>query len=233
MRAVAVSGWGQPADALAAVAPDAAFVNFADLDARFTLDAIAEAGKDCELAIGWSLGGQLLVRAIAAGMMRPKKLVLVATSFQFVASPLLPPPASGGSKNIGMPRDTFRMFRDNYAENPERTLRKAWDLIAYGDTREAEVKKHLAREDMKKALAGNWLAWLDDLERFSCEGLVLDDFPPTLLIHGDRDAVVRYEQSERFLERLPQARLVTFSGCGHAPHWHDAKRAKEEIKNHV
>lgn len=221
MRAIALSGWGQPADALKIIAPDAVFVNFADLDAPFALDAIAEAGKDCDLAIGWSLGGQLLVRAVAAGMMRPKKLALIAPSFRFVKQ--------GGG--IGMPQDTFRMFRDNYAANPKRTLKKAWDLIAYRDAREAKVKEHLARQDIKKALAGNWLSWLDDLEQFSCETLVFKDFPPSILIHGDRDEVVYPEQARRFMDVLPQARLELFRGCGHAPHWHDAEKVRELIQN--
>ncbi len=223
MRTLCISGWGQPYDALAGIAPDATHIDYTQLaDAEATLAAIAKAAKDHDTVIGWSLGGQLAVRAIAAGLMKPKKLVLIAASFQFVKR----------ENDIGMPRDTFRMFRDNYIGNPERTLKKAWELIAYGDTREQEVKKHLARQDMKKALAGNWLQWLDDLEQFSCEGLVFKDIPPTLLIHGDRDAVVRHEQSQRFLGMLPEARLVTLPGCGHAPHWHDAKQVKELCSTH-
>lgn len=213
MRILAISGWGQPHDALSSIAPDATHVDYAQLsNAEAALAAIAKAAAGHDLVVGWSLGGQLAVRAIAAGMITPKKLVLIATSFRFVKK----------KNGIGMPRDTFQMFRDNYAANPERTLKKAWELIAYNDTREQEVKRHLARQDMKKALAGNWLAWLDDLEHFSCEGLVFKDFPSTLLIHGDCDAVVRHEQSQRFMEALPEARLVTIPGCGHAPHWHDA-----------
>lgn len=224
MRTLAVSGWGQPYDALSGIAPDATHIDYTQLaEAERALEAIAKAAPGHDLAIGWSLGGQLLVRAIAAGMLRPKKLVLIAPSFRFVKK----------KNGIGMPEDTFRMFRDNYAANPERTLKKAWDLIAYGDAHAAEVKKHLARHDMKKVLAGNWQAWLDDLERFSCEGLAFKDFPPTLLVHGDRDAVVYPEQARRFMEVLPQARLATFEGCGHAPHWHDAKRVKELCSMHA
>lgn len=235
MRTLAVSGWGQPAQALSSIAPDANTVDYAKLDPSAALAAIAAAGKNAELVIGWSLGGQLLVRSIAEKKIQPKKLVLISSSFQFVRPLPNPPPQAGEGRvgDIGMPPDTFQMFRDNYAADPARTLKKAWDLIAYQDVRESQVKKYLAAQDFKKTLAGNWLQWLDDLETFSCEGLMFEHFPPTLLIHGDRDAVVRHEQSERFLKALPKAKLVTFNGCNHAPHWHDAQRVQELCLTHA
>lgn len=47
--------------------------------------------------------------------------------------------------------------------------------------------------------------------------LVLQQCPtmPTLLVHGDRDGVVPYRQSEWLLQALPQASLVTVPGAGH------------------
>ncbi len=49
---------------------------------------------------------------------------------------------------------------------------------------------------------------------------ITSDFPPTLLLHGDKDDDVPYEQSVLIAERLKQCgvahRLVTMAGLGHA-----------------
>ena len=194
---------------------------------KHTDDALADIAaqaKDHDMVIGWSLGGQLAVRAIAAGMFRPKKLVLIATPFQFVATDKNP---------VGMKRDLYDKFHDNVARNPERALRKAWELIHKGDTRADEVRAHLDKQDKQKALKNDWLHWLDMLDGFSADGMDVADFPLTLLIHGDRDVVVGYEQSQRFSTAIPYAELIIMHGAGHAPHWHDAGAVQKAIKEHA
>jgi pimeloyl-[acyl-carrier protein] methyl ester esterase len=225
MRTLALSGWGQPHDALAAILPDATHFDYARHDSMETaIAAIAAAAKNHARVVGWSLGGQLAVRAIAKGIVKPKRLVLIGVPFQFIRNDRL---------KLGLPRDTYDMFCANYKNNPERTMKKSWELIAYGDTREAEVKAQLAKQDRKKVLENDWQRWFTMLSDFSCDELDFSEFPPTLVIHGDKDAVVWHEQAAYFIKRLPHSRLETFSGCGHAPHWHDTKKCRELMKNHV
>lgn len=224
MRILALSGWGQPHDVLSAVVPAATHVDYVHLEsAEAALAKIGKVGQACDAAIGWSLGGQLLVRAIAEGLIKPKRLVLIATPFQFVATKESP---------LGMPADTFAQFRENYANDPERTLRKAWELIAYGDEREHKVRAAMDRQDVQKVLSRNWLRWLDLLQ-FSCEALSFKKFPPTLLVHGEKDAVVWPNQAERFAAAIPKAKLELWEGCGHAPHWHDTDALKALVKGHM
>jgi pimeloyl-[acyl-carrier protein] methyl ester esterase len=225
MRTLALSGWGQPHDALAAIAPDATHFEYAHHDsAEEAITAIAKAAKNHERIIGWSLGGQLAVRAIAEGLIKPKKLVLIGVPFQFVKNNSLP---------IGMPAGTYDTFKQNYAANPDRTLRKSWELIAYGDSEEAKIKLQLGKHDRKKILEKNWQRWLEHLNNFSCDTLRFENFPPTLIIQGDQDAIVRYQQAEFFARHLPHSRLHTMPGCGHAPHWHDTQKIQELIENYV
>jgi pimeloyl-ACP methyl ester carboxylesterase len=47
---------------------------------------------------------------------------------------------------------------------------------------------------------------------------------PTLLVWGDRDQMMLYAEQEMLLRSLPAARLVTFTGAGHAPHWEEPER---------
>jgi len=221
MRVVTLSGWGQPHDALAAIAPEAYHIDYAKHDnVQNALAEIAEHKSD--IVIGWSLGGQLAVRAMAARAFTPSKLVLIATPFQFVTMP---------DKPLGMGRDTYRKFRNNYAKTPERTLNKAWELIYHGDKNADRVRAHLEKNDKKLALEKNWLFWLDALDGYSLHGEDLNYLPPTLLLHGDKDAVVAMEQSDLFARAIPQAKTVIFAGAGHAPHWHDTELVRRHIRD--
>src|SRR5690606_16003523 len=116
------------------------------------LERIAQEGARHERIVGWSLGGQLVVRAIAEGRVRPASLVLIAAPFQFVETPEV---------RLGMKRDQYDKFRNNYARNPERTLNKAWELVAKDDARADSVRRYMEMSDRRGVLAADWLAWLD------------------------------------------------------------------------
>lgn len=223
MKTATLSGWGQPHDALAVIAPEATHIDYAHhKSVPDALAYISAQAKDSDMVIGWSLGGQLAARAIAAGMFKPKKLVLIATPYQFVTTQ---------KKSLGMKRDLYDKFRNNVARHPERALHKAWQLIASGDSRANQVRAHLDKQDKRKILEKNWLHWLDMLDGFSFDGINLADFPPTLLIHGDKDAVVSPEQSRRFSAAIPYAKLMIINDAGHAPHWHDGEMVTQILRS--
>ncbi len=52
---------------------------------------------------------------------------------------------------------------------------------------------------------------------------------PTLIIHGDVDAVVPVSGGERFAESIPDARLEIYEGIGHLPH----EEAPDRVANHI
>jgi len=225
MKTLALSGWGQPHDALSHIAPDAHHLDYAhSKSVEEALALIAEAGQGVQRIIGWSLGGQLAVRAIAAKLIAPKQLVLIAVPFQFVAD-------SPGS--IGMKRDLYDKFLGNYARAPERTLSKAWELIVKGDAREEKVRGLAHAADKQAVMQRNWLRWLELLDGFSCAGLAFSHFPPTFLVQGAQDAVVGAQQMEYFAGAIPGATSLLLEDCGHAPHWHAPQMLKERIEAHV
>jgi pimeloyl-ACP methyl ester carboxylesterase len=55
----------------------------------------------------------------------------------------------------------------------------------------------------------------------------------TLLIWGDRDAVIPVEHARSVHAQLPQSRLVVFPGAGHEPHRHDPERFATLIREFV
>lgn len=225
MHTVTLSGWGQPHDALSVIAPNSHAIDYAhaaSVEAAFHL--IAEEAKAAERIIGWSLGGQLAVRAIAGGYIAPKQLVLIATPYQFMMQDALA---------IGMGRQTFGQFRDNFEKNARRTLNKAWELIHHNDIRTDYIELHMRAFDKDAVLKKDWLRWLDILKDFSCETLDFTSFPNTLLIHGEEDVVVEKNQSQQLARRITGATLQLWEGCGHAPHFHDAARLVKAINDHV
>ncbi|HEY6880594.1 MAG TPA: alpha/beta hydrolase, partial [Polyangiales bacterium] len=52
---------------------------------------------------------------------------------------------------------------------------------------------------------------------------------PTLLVWGDRDAVIPYEHARLAHDAMPGSRLETFRGAGHFPHHTDPKRFLEVL----
>lgn len=225
MKILTLSGWGQASDALSAIAPHATHFDYSHFE---TVDdaifALAIEAKKHDAVIGWSLGGQLVVRAIAAGLVLPKKLVLIGVPFQFVKNDDL---------EIGMPADQFQKFRDNYAKNSARTLAKAWELVAVGDKNTHHIKAHLQNYNQAEMLTRNWLHWLDMLNGFSCKTLDFSNFPPSLLLHGENDAVVSHSQSHKFEKLIPQTKRVSIADAGHAPHWHDNQLIIKHIQEYI
>lgn len=222
MKALYLAGWGQPADSLRLSGVDAQPFSYADYDTLQTaLGGIAEHAVHCDAVIGWSLGGQLAVLATAAGLMQPKKLVLVAAPFQFVASNKL---------ELGMNRAQFALFRDNYIASPKRTLDKAWELVIKDDKHGAKLRQEHMQQGKDAMLQQNWQNWLKQLDGISCHDVALSNLPPTLLLHGTNDVVVDVAQSHHYAKHIPDSKLVTFSGCGHAPHWHAPDKVQVAIK---
>lgn len=221
MRIACLSGWGQPANALASLVPGALHIDYSrHSSANAALLEIAAQARGHEIIIGWSLGGQLALRAIAAGLVKARKLVLIAAPFQFVSQAQNP---------LGMPQDMFEKFRANYERNPEQTLHKAWELIAKDDANEETVRSHLLAQDRAAVLRQPWLYWLDALSSYSCESLYVDETPDTLIIQGARDLVVYPEQANALKGLLPAAKLHRLGGSGHAPHWHDGAMLNQLI----
>ena len=220
MKLLALSGWGQPPDALSGIMSEAQTLDYARHGN--VRDALQELQGTYDAIIGWSLGGQMAVRAMAAGVLDAKKLVLIAAPYQFVAMPAL---------KLGMPQDVFAMFRAHYATDAGRMLAKSWASILKGDERHAKVRGMLELQDIETLAHLPWLNWLDVLEGFSCDRIDMSRLPPTLLLHGDNDAVVHHAQSQAFMEKLPQAKLVTFTQCGHAPHWHNPAGVTRAIED--
>lgn len=218
MSTLLLSGWAQPVDALAHLVDDAVLFDYSD---HASPEAAIEAMRDlkAEKVIGWSLGGQLAMRAIAAGALKPQHLTLIAAPLQFVSTPELK----------GMDATTYQLFRESYAKEPARTKERFHALVAKGDVKFRAVMDLLGHhpqvEDTRR-----FLPWLDALAAHRFDRAQLASFPRTLIIHGMNDHIVPLAQSEALVQLLPDAKLQAWEGVGHAPHLHDADRLREALR---
>ncbi len=215
-----LSGWAQPADAVAQVIGDATSVDYSDYPSPAATFAELKNRSRPRLVVGWSMGGELAIRAILAGVLKPEKLILLAAPYQFV---------SGGSFNGGMDPVTYRQFRDSYARDPARTRQRFHALVAKGDARSREVMAQLTHHPQVDDTA-RWLPWLQQLGAGSLRDVDLAALPPTLIIHGTNDHIVPIAQGEMLAGRIPGAQLQRWEEAGHAPHLHDKLRLLQVIE---
>jgi pimeloyl-ACP methyl ester carboxylesterase len=56
---------------------------------------------------------------------------------------------------------------------------------------------------------------------------------PTLVIHGDADRLLGYENGREIAALIPDARLSTLEGTGHMFWWEQPERSAELIREHA
>jgi pimeloyl-ACP methyl ester carboxylesterase len=218
MRTLVLSGWTQPVDALShALDGEIIHFDYSDYPSPEASFAGLKALSAIDNVVGWSMGGQLAVRAIEAGALRPRHLTLVAVPWQFVAP-------------FGMGAKTFELFRESYMRDPARLKERFGGLIAKGDKHARQILEEM-RHHPEVGNTQRWLPWLDELGTYSLDGADLSLLPSTLLIHGEQDAITPHAQALRFAH-LPQVTLSSWGEAGHAPHLHDPQRLWREIAAH-
>lgn len=215
MNIVTLSGWGQGHDSLKTIAPSAIHFDYSGFNS--VEDAFAELGKiECDVIIGWSLGGQLALRAVEQVILKPQKIILIAAPFQFVKSSDIEFATSGV---------VFDTFLASFKNFPEKTLRGFASLIAKGDINDREIICKLSQMQTEEPL--RWLYWLEELGNFSCSVIDFASIPETTIIHGKNDIVTDYRQTDFFKKHITNCNLHILDNCGHAPHLHDSHKVKE------
>jgi len=214
MQTLTLSGWTQPSDALAEHIPGALTFDYSDYPDAESAIAALRAFREVPRIVAWSLGGQLALRAIAAGALAPERLILIAPPFQFVKDDTFP---------HGMSPVTFEQFRHNYATDADRTKERFHGLIGKGHRDPRAILRRL-RHHPEVTDTARWLPWLDGLGRDSLSGITLPPGGDVTLLHGVGDAIVPVGQADYIRALLPEARYEYWEETGHAPHLEDTQR---------
>jgi non-heme chloroperoxidase len=56
---------------------------------------------------------------------------------------------------------------------------------------------------------------------------------PTLIVWGDRDAIIDRRATELLVHAIPSSHFAAFEGVGHTPHWEDPARFAREVVTFV
>lgn len=241
-KIICLSGWGQKFDSLESIFDPIFFgqnlvksaadetegqsflVKSLDYSQMNSVEEFFEAAareENPDILVGWSLGGQLALRAIERGIFRPKLLILLAPPFQMVKDSRI---------RSGMAKKTFDEFYRSFAHAPSQTLQQFAILTAMNDRHAAEIAKTLDINDKNFA---QLKFWLKELERFSCFDLDFSKCPRTLFFQGVGDMIVHSSQSEYFAQRIQNFRLEIFKNCGHAPHLSDIEKLRGIIYDEI
>lgn len=164
--------------------------------------------------LGWSLGGIIATNMALHYPQRVNKLVLVASTPQFVCS---------HDWRFGMDGDVFALFRKNMNLDRNMTLAKFMALQSRGDSKQRTLKTML--NNIAKRTVNADIKGLNDglelLEQSSLTHKLQSITNPCLIIQGSNDAMVPVQASHYLQEHLVDARLCIFPESGHLPFLHD------------
>ncbi|MFM7621030.1 MAG: alpha/beta fold hydrolase [Alphaproteobacteria bacterium] len=221
-----LSGWAQKHDSLEAIFDYTNFfekytIKSLDYSALTCADAFFDELKNyhnCQIAIGWSLGGQLLLRSIAQQLIKPKYLILLAPPFQMLKDHRI---------NSGMPQELYRKVQNALQQNSIVFLRDFLALMAKNDRNARQIIEDLA---VNEENFHNLKFWYEELCNFSCFDIDFSLMPRTLYFHGHGDAVVHISQKDYFASKINDFQEITFEKCGHAPHISHLQEMRKAIE---
>lgn len=184
----------------------------------YTLERIADtlaaaAPKQCDV-IGWSLGAQV---ALTWAQRAPKQVSRVAL---IAATPCFT--QRTGEQNAWPHAVTpmvMRQFTSAIKRDCPSVLRRFVALQSLGDKQAVRVAHKLRTALFTNSLPAQEVleAGLDILRTADLRALLSSISQPTLVIHGEHDAVTPCAAGESLAKALPSASFHKIAGAGHAP----------------
>ena len=177
-------------------------------DAVAVLDA---AGVERAHVLGTSLGGMVAQVVAADFPERVDRLVLACTT-------------PGGPQAVPYPEPTRRLLERARSMEPLVALRRFVENALAPDAPGALVEEIVALRVENPPDPAGWQGQAAAAAAFDGWGRLPEIAAPTLVLHGDGDQVVDPGNAPLLAERIPDARLETFAGCGHLFFWEQPAR---------
>ncbi|MDI6852387.1 MAG: alpha/beta fold hydrolase [Deltaproteobacteria bacterium] len=158
------------------------------------------------VAVGWSLGGMLLLEALACSRQQLAGLILTGVPAVFCRQedhPWGQPPAAVRAMRRGLKMNVRKVLEDF-----------AGACLA---AQEAEFKDEVKALFASDAAADHLAAGLDYLLAADLRSRLPKIANEPVLVHGDMDAIVPADQAVYLSKRLPGSRLILLPGVGHLP----------------
>jgi len=171
--------------------------------------------QPCVLA-AWSLGAILALEVARRYPSRVRRLILFGATPSFVNRMVS---AERPAWTHGLDMQTMNGFIDSFKADPGATMQRFVHLQTLGGSKRRGIvhtlNRALDQPDRRNldALAEG-LRLLRDTDLRSRVNQVTQ---PTLLIHGEQDALMPCDAAHWLHQHMPDARLELFPACGHAP----------------
>ena len=161
--------------------------------------------------LGWSLGGQVAMRAALDHPHKISRLVLLASTPAFVAT---------ADWQAGMARDDLEAFGTALIADQTATLLRFLSLQTRGMADQKAVLHALRQAFMSvpRADAGALASGLDMLRHTDLRAAVPQLVQPTLVVHGALDTLTSPAAGAWLAATLPHARQIVLPRAAHAPH---------------
>lgn len=162
--------------------------------------------------VGHSGGGLIAQRMMIDAPARVERAVLIATV------------ATGTDINE---YDGFAEAVMALADPVDPAFVRAFQLSTVAQPVPAEFMERVIDESLKLP-ARVWKAYLAGVLGTPAPAELRSLDTPTLILLGDRDAIVPLASQQRLL-RIPGSKLVVYEGIGHAPTWEDPQRVARDM----
>lgn len=161
--------------------------------------------------LGWSLGGQVALQLAVIAPQLIERLLLVATTPRF---------CGGDDWTAGLPPAELRILRRGLQRRYLATLGEFFDRQFGDELFEAERRREILQFAVRPVGPPEAEAALETLDLLGHEDLrsaLASITQPALVIHGEQDPIIPWAAGRYLADHLPQARLVSLPGIGHAP----------------
>jgi len=196
--------------------PDASYLNLpghggADDSHTWLETLIAQLPSEPCILVGWSLGGQLAMQLAAQHPHRIHALILVDTTPCFRMQ---------SDWQHGCTDTVFRGFEQGIQAHATKTMSRFFALMLHGDAVERSEFNRIAKTSINRLSPSSSQALqqgLDFLADLDLRSSLKHIIQPTLVLHGQCDAIIPYAAGAYLAEHIPHATLHGFESCGHAP----------------
>lgn len=191
------------------------------------IDLVDTLGVRDIVAVGWSLGAQVLLKAYTELSDRLAGLVLVGATPRFTAAPHFP---------YGLPAKEAEGMRLKVRRSLERALdgfQRQLFVIGELDNPEQAAAVHAALAQVEKPSAA---AALDGLEALMSAEMLAEAAQvrcPALLLHGEQDTICLPAASAWLARTMPNSHRLVYPGCGHAPFLSRSDRFNQDLEHFV
>lgn len=186
-------------------------------------DDLAAQLPDGAIVLGWSLGGQVAMRAALDHPGKVARLVLLASTPKFVAADDWP---------HGLPPVELEAFGAALRAEPEATLLRFLSLQTRGMPGQKALLQQLRQTLLAAPAAADAVlaAGLAILRDSDLRGALARLAQPTLVLQGALDTLTPAAAGAWLAETLPAARHVAFARAAHAPHLSHADDVADAIR---